>query len=100
MAHRIFVDRVGRKWDAWTVFPTSTERRSNAEPVAEDRRRNVEPRIRLGHAMANGWLCFETAGEKRRLAPFPEAWDMMSDDELANLCDEADKASSPRRLLD
>jgi hypothetical protein len=100
MAHRTFNDRIGRRWDAWTVMPTKVERRSDSAPVEADRRRVVEPRVRLGQAMADGWLCFETKGEKRRMAPFPERWDVMTDEELVELCAAAELAPPPRRLVE
>lgn len=34
---------------------------------------------------ANGWLVFETRGEKRRLAPYPAGWSVASDAELLQL---------------
>jgi hypothetical protein len=36
--------------------------------------------------MAAGWLCFESEGEKRRLAPVPENWDNADERELAHFC--------------
>ena len=77
MAHKSFTDRAGRRWDAWTVTPAKVEWRD-----------------------AGGWLCFETRGEKRRLAPFPANWDDLTDDELCALCASAELASPPRRLVE
>jgi hypothetical protein len=37
--------------------------------------------------MAAGWLCFESEGEKRRLAPVPENWDQADEPALARFCD-------------
>ena len=39
--------------------------------------------------MASGWLCFESNGEKRRLAPVPENWNRADEIELADFCDSA-----------
>jgi hypothetical protein len=49
------------------------------------------------HDLADGWLVFErTDGEeKRRLCPFPVAWEEGSDEDLRTLCEHADKV--PRR---
>src|SRR5688572_31481747 len=90
MSHRSFTDESGRKWDAWTVVPTKIERRQVSTPVPLERREVAEPRVRLGGAMADGWLCFETANEKRRLAPFPASWERMTDGELCTLCQTAE----------
>src|SRR3954470_19387754 len=35
---------------------------------------------------AYGWLCFETVGEKRRLAPVPEGWDRADDETIEQWC--------------
>ena len=69
-------------------------------PVEDDRRSASEPRARLGGAMSSGWLCFETRGEKRRLAPFPADWETMTSEELGELCESADPAPTPRRLIE
>lgn len=36
--------------------------------------------------MAEGWLTFESEGEKRRVYPVSPRWTEYSDDELAALC--------------
>lgn len=35
---------------------------------------------------ATGWLLFETSGEKRRLAPYPDDWDQLPITQLEPLC--------------
>ena len=35
---------------------------------------------------AYGWLCFETVGEKRRLAPVPEGWERADDETIEQWC--------------
>jgi hypothetical protein len=35
--------------------------------------------------LRNGWLCFESIHARRRLAPIPERWDELSDEELRAL---------------
>src|SRR5512140_1764898 len=54
-AHRLFLDERGVLWDAFAVMPTT------------------EPRglARLPEQYQQGWLCFESATEKRRLGPIP-----------------------------
>jgi len=43
----------------------------------------------LPEAFRGGWLVFESAREKRRLAPVPANWESMSSDALAALCAKA-----------
>src|SRR5688572_23589329 len=102
MPHRAFEDRRGIKWDVWTVHPTKVERRLNEITEAEvaiDRRRETEYRVALGPALSQGWLCFESSNEKRRLAPIPDCWDTCSDDELQDFLDQAKPVGKPRRLI-
>jgi len=65
-AHRFFVDERGVRWDAFAVMPTT------------------EPRglARLPEQYQHGWLCFESATEKRRLGPIPALWQKATDEEL------------------
>ena len=63
MAYRNFTDRNGTEWEVWDVLPNSTVR----------------------HTLSGGWLTFETAGEKRRLAPVPLYWVSAEDAELERL---------------
>jgi hypothetical protein len=66
----------------------STERRSGRD------RRETEPPIpplpqhhaTVAAEFAYGWLCFETVGEKRRLAPVPEGWDRADDETIEQWC--------------
>lgn len=56
MAYREIMDGDGRLWRVWDVYPYSR----GAAVVIDD--------------LANGWLTFETDGEKRRLTPVPARW--------------------------
>jgi hypothetical protein len=49
--------------------------------------------------MANGWLVFESAHEKRRLHPIPEAWTALDDASLAALLQQAVRAPHVTRRL-
>jgi hypothetical protein len=60
---------------------SSAERRS-----IPDRRVKSMQRYLGAPQMAAGWLCFESDGEKRRLAPVPEHWDQADEDALARFC--------------
>jgi hypothetical protein len=55
----------------------------------EDRREELRTRAQLPGQYAHGWLCFESEGEKRRLAPLPVDWETMSETTLTSLLEEA-----------
>ena len=126
MTHRTFKDKQGRIWDVWQVHPSAAERRFVQRRVndedrgdALDRRSGDERRVsekgdvgEKGHGekaqgisratiapeFTYGWLCFETIGEKRRLAPVPEGWDRADDDTIEQWCCVA--KAVPRRKTD
>jgi hypothetical protein len=99
MAHRVFQDLNGRTWQAWAVPPVEPETRSMtdvADPSTPEPRRRRMMHVDLGPQWANGWLTFETSGEKRRLAPYPPGWSDFSDAVLLELCAMASKVPPPR----
>ena len=67
MALRSFVARDGTAWNVWNVVPT----------LAHNDRK-----LALSVGMAEGWLCFEANGIKRRIVPVPQGWEEWSDQEL------------------
>src|ERR687896_1998957 len=71
VAHRVF-HWYGQRWEVWEI------RRGE-----RGGRRSVNPEL------SEGLLTFESATEKRRLAPIPEGWEEMDDEALAQLCDAA-----------
>lgn len=81
MALREFTDSRGSVWQVWNVHPTTRY----SSPVVKGERRqkkapHVEPERRRGNfsltpGLETGWLCFESATEKRRLAPMPSDWE-------------------------
>ncbi len=71
MAVRDFVDSNGVTWKVWPVTPDSLQPKTAAEDY-------------LGE-YGDGWLCFESATERRRLARYPERWDELTDSELGTL---------------
>ena len=73
-AVRHFRDKAGIDWQ---VFLTA--RGSDA----------VSKEHFLPEAYREGWLVFESAQEKRRLAPVPANWESLSSDALASLCAQA-----------
>jgi hypothetical protein len=93
VTHRTFKDQQERIWDVWQVHPSAAERRFSQRRVfdedrtdSSERRSGEERRISgrdarapVAAEFAYGWLCFETVGEKRRLAPVPEGWDRADD---------------------
>ena len=104
MAHRTFTDSAGRLWEVWTVVPSHAERRQATDEDsawnARERREHQEQRVLLSEQWARGWLTFQTHGEKRRLAPFPEDWADLPPDELEALCDNATLVQPTRRLVE
>ena len=102
VTHRTFKDSQGRIWDVWQVHPSAAERRfvqrrvhdEDRTDAAERRsgleRRQGERKVERPAAVAKeftyGWLCFETVGEKRRLAPIPEGWDRADDETIEQWC--------------
>jgi hypothetical protein len=107
MAYREFVDSCRIEWSVWYVAASRSERRErdtrrSEERAKGDRRRRCEPRalrMRVGAPMAGGWLCFESAGEKRRLVPVPPGWQRMSDRGLEELCARATVVAKSARQV-
>lgn len=75
MGLRTLVHRAA-EWNVWDVRPTLSKRTSSA--------------IGIATALAAGWLVFEHMGEKRRLAPIPEGWEDLPEDELRAYLDRAE----------
>jgi hypothetical protein len=59
---REFTDETGVLWRVWTTFP------SNPKSVATELR--------------DGWLCFDSGEERRRIGPIPRDWEQMTDERL------------------
>jgi hypothetical protein len=71
MAVRDFVDGSGVSWKVWPVTPDALQPKTAAEDYLGD--------------YSEGWLCFESASERRRLAAYPRTWERLSDEELCTL---------------
>lgn len=87
----------------WTVVPSRVERRTTPRDNAwagKDRRREEEFRVVLERQWSRGWLAFETKGEKRRLAPYPQDWETMSSAELEALLAAATIVNPSKRLIE
>jgi hypothetical protein len=82
--HRVFEDARGVQWDACAIHPSA--------PVG---------RVQLPEPYRSGWLFFDSVTEKRRLSPIPPDWHAASDDQLRELCAQAEvvpeRSSSSRR---
>lgn len=78
MALRDFTDTAGRHWTVWSVHPAAEIRlRSTPRPVGT---------LRDAHDMLrDGWLVFETRGERRRLVPIPDDWELIEPTALETL---------------
>ena len=113
---RVFTDDSGMEWTAWEVRPGQivigrAERRTGRDrrvapapdPVIE-RRRHPERRVHVrplvsgvGTELAGGWVIFQSGAVRRRLAPVPDGWDLLSDAELVALCRDAVERSRDAR---
>ncbi len=92
LALREYRDLDGRAWMVWSVAAKLTsvragaDRRLSPSHTEEERRSLNERRGGLPPAeWLQGWLCFQTLGEKRRLMPVPQGWEQASVPELDEL---------------
>ena len=85
MALREFVDSQQREWKVWDVTP---ERMHPVTAREMFHGRYVD--------YQEGWLVFESAAERRRLAPFPSRWSEFPDVEIETLLKMAEVVP-PRR---
>ncbi|HEY6088236.1 MAG TPA: hypothetical protein VD771_00455 [Gemmatimonadaceae bacterium] len=75
MAVRDIVDEKGNSWRVWAVMASAIHPKTAAEDYLGD--------------YSEGWLCFEGARQRRRLARFPRDWDKLSDKDLLALLSSA-----------
>jgi hypothetical protein len=61
-----FVDANGVRWRVWNTVPTR--------------------RTSLGGEFDRGWLTFESATQRRRLAPIPRNWESATPERLELMC--------------
>jgi hypothetical protein len=88
MPHRQFVDDDGAVWAVWDVRPLAVGKTLDPR-LAAPLRAGSGMVLEMNRVMAEGWLCFESAAEKRRLAPIPAGWDSCSSADLLRLCESA-----------
>jgi hypothetical protein len=79
--HRMFTDAHGVQWDVFAVYPEA----------------RLSVHSQLKGTYPQGWLCFDSSAEKRRLSPIPENWQSLSEDQLRELSERAEVASTQRR---
>lgn len=113
MPYRTFVDSTGADWQVWDIVPQLSERRGDDhtdrrhEPTAirftdrrEDNRRLIQTRRSvLRGTYARGWLCFDSANEKRRLSPIPYDWTTCADDKLESYARRGESVGGPHRAF-
>jgi hypothetical protein len=90
MNYRRFTDSAGHTWEAWEVDPWAVERRLAADRRSEprdslDRRRSDQFRLMIPSELRDGWLAFQGLTSKVRVAPIPEGWMLLSDEQLSSL---------------
>jgi hypothetical protein len=76
--HRGFTDARGVQWDVFAVHPEA----------------RLSVHSQLKGTYPQGWLCFDSTTEKRRLSPIPDEWQRLSDEQLAQLAERAEVAPS------
>ena len=67
-----FVDSKGRDW--------------TVREVKDPNLAMIPPYLLTDPEFATGWLLFESSGEKRRLAPYPDDWMRLSVRQLEEYC--------------
>jgi hypothetical protein len=83
MGLREFRDSKGVSWKVWDVRPEAIHPVTAAEEFLAEYR--------------DGWLCFESEEDRRRLPLFPGAWADMTDEELEKLLATAQPLPKRRR---
>ncbi|HEV2149268.1 MAG TPA: hypothetical protein VGR37_17835 [Longimicrobiaceae bacterium] len=71
MPYREFRDEQGREWRAWDTIP--------------------QQKYAVAPEFSDGWICFESQEEKRRLTQVPDGWDSVPEERLCHLLRMADQ---------
>jgi len=82
---RIFSDANGTTWKVWDVYPSTGRLGAGASRGPSDAPLTPFP----ARELTDGWLCFESDSEKRRLAPIPPDWETCETCVLEELCGRA-----------
>jgi len=77
---RGFTDSSGVEWRVWEVYPLAATETLTAALTTFSLKNTT---------YAEGWLCFESSSEKRRLAPIPRGWECRDQTVLEELRDQA-----------
>lgn len=85
---REFTDNAGTPWKVWDVYPSG---RASTQGAA--RGAGAENVVFVGRDLSDGWLCFESSNEKRRLAPIPPEWEICESPLLEAFCKRAGVAT-------
>lgn len=89
---RGFTDSTGVEWRVWEVVPSRAA--IGTSPQTQSRTSlNATP-------YANGWLCFESELEKRRLAPIPTGWELGTPVDIADLLQQATPVHARPKVRD
>jgi hypothetical protein len=73
MSSRQFTDSQGTKWRVWSTVPS--------------------PASLLSAEYARGWLTFDSATSRKRLAPIPNGWENTGTDRLELMCRAAEEVA-------
>ena len=79
MGYTEFTDGAGRSWRVWQTVPEVGTLFTALAP-----------------GWTEGWLTFESEGEKRRLAPIPAEWESLPPQRLELLCRMAEPSTQSR----
>jgi hypothetical protein len=79
---REFKDTSGKTWRVWDVYPNI--RGKSPEAGTDDTSQLCAPFP--NRELSDGWLCFESGSEKRRLTPIPPEWEICGVPALEQLC--------------
>lgn len=113
MSYRLFEDSTGTEWQVWDVVPRLEERRLATMPdrrvatkvISFADRRRVSRRVvqtrraLLSGSYAQGWLCFESRDEKRRLSPIPGDWTTCDEETLETYMSTGKRVGGRGRLV-
>ncbi|HKG92365.1 MAG TPA: hypothetical protein VKA84_10755 [Gemmatimonadaceae bacterium] len=83
MGLREFRDSRGVSWKVWDVTPEAIHPVTAAEEFLAEYR--------------DGWLCFESEEDRRRLPLYPKGWSELTDEELEKLLTTAQPLPKRRR---
>ena len=87
---RGFTDSTGVEWRVLEVFPSRASKAGSADAFSRTSLKDSP--------FENGWLCFESAHSKRRLAPIPTGWEFAPVKPLDQLCRDAEVVPVRRRM--